>query len=140
MMNRPCTVRLVLVTLPPACIVHCILRPMYTKSTVTLHPKRTCKWTDCSSTAKLLISSTKKWMNHHAFVTYCPKRILYPLFFSHFVQAIKASQETCISSSVAFSLRIFGPFCQSTSMSNSSLIPETSDPSLSQTFKKKKKG
>ncbi len=56
---------------------------MYKTSTVTLHPKRTWKWTDCSSTPKLLILSTKKMYGlsvHPPFVTYCPKRIFYPLF------------------------------------------------------------
>jgi hypothetical protein len=79
-------VHLVLVTLWSTCIVHCLSLPMYTTSTVTLHPKRTWKWTDCSSSSKPLHKRngqtvhppcicdilSKAYFTSSLFLTFCP--------------------------------------------------------------------
>ncbi len=51
-------------------------------------------------TAHIVHKKMDKLSVHPLFVTYCPKRIFHPLFLWHYVQAIKASPETCITSSV----------------------------------------
>jgi hypothetical protein len=71
---------------------------------------------------------------HPAFVTYCPKGILYPLFSDILSKRLKPAQKHASHPVWHFHPVFLVHFGQSTSVSNSFLIPETSDKSQSQTL------